>query len=234
MLNETGRPYRVPLVNRILRVLMKPVFQGLFHILADIHLFGRGNVPFGRPYLVAINHVSTFDPPFLLAFWPEMIEAMGASDIWSRPGQAQLVRMYHAIQVHRGEYDREVFSQVINVIRAGKPLLLAPEGGRSHVIAMRRAQPGISYLVEKTQVPVLPVGITGTTDDFFTRASRGERPTLEMHIGKPLILPQVSGKGLDRRLIRQQNADLVMAHIAGLLPEEYRGYYAAEAISPEQ
>jgi hypothetical protein len=42
----------------------------------------------------------------------------------------------------------------------------------------------------------------------------------------------VEGKGEQRRASRQRNADRVMAHIAGLLPEYYRGVYADEAIPP--
>jgi 1-acyl-sn-glycerol-3-phosphate acyltransferase len=97
---------------------------------------------------------------------------------------------------------------------------------------MQPAKPGIAYIAEQTGLPIVPVGIVGTTDDFFQKASKGGRPQLEMHIGKPFHLPPVEGKGAERRLSRQRNADLVMRHIAGLLPEEYRGAYAGNAIFP--
>jgi 1-acyl-sn-glycerol-3-phosphate acyltransferase len=222
--------YRVPFPNQLARVLFKPVFRGLFHLLARVKITGRENIPFGKPYLVVFNHISTFDPPFMVALWPEMIEAMGASDLWNRPGQSQLVRMYHVIPVHRGEFDRVVFDKVSGVLASGRPLLLAPEGGRSHKEGMRRARPGVAFIVEKAHVPVVPVGIVGTTDDFFKKAIRGERRLLEMRIGKPFLLPPVEGKGDERRESRQLNADLVMAHIAGLLPLSYRGVYAETAV----
>ncbi len=225
--------YRVPLYSRLLRPLMKAVFQGLFHILSDVHITGQENVPRGQAYIAAINHISLYDPPFALAFWPEMVEALGAVDIWHRPGQKWLARMYHGIPVHRGEYDRQVFDKALAVLSAGRPLLLAPEGGRSHATSMRQAKPGVAFLAEQTGVPVVPAGIFGTTDDFWHRAKSGQRPRLEMRIGKPLRLPPVEGKGAERRIARQRNADLVMAHIAGLLPPEYRGYYADSAILPE-
>lgn len=195
-------------------------------MLARIKISGQENVPFGKPYLVAMNHVSTFDPPLIMAFWPETLEVMGASDILQRPGQAQLAGMYHVIPVHRGEYDRALFDRALSVLASGRPLLLAPEGGRSHREGMRRAQPGVAFIAEKAGVPVLPAGITGTTDDFFKKAIRAERRLLEIRIGKPFHLPAVEGKGDERRKARQRNADLVMTRIAALLPEEYRGYYA--------
>jgi 1-acyl-sn-glycerol-3-phosphate acyltransferase len=96
---------------------------------------------------------------------------------------------------------------------------------------MRRAMPGVGYIIEHAQVPVVPVGLMGTTDDFWQRSKRGEKPQLEMRVGKPIYFPLMNEKGAERRETRQKNADLVMCHIAGLLPEEYHGVYAGQAIS---
>jgi 1-acyl-sn-glycerol-3-phosphate acyltransferase len=142
------------------------------------------------------------------------------------------LRAYGVIPVHRGEYDRALFQRIIAVLEAGYPMLMAPEGGRSHVPPMRRALPGIAYIVEQTKAPVVPAAIIGTTEDFWQRARRGERPLLEMRIGKPITLPENTAKGKEKHTTRQANADLVMRHLAGLLPEEYRGVYADTAILP--
>lgn len=224
--------YRVPLRYRISRPILRAVFRGLFRILGRVKIEGRENVPLGRPYVAAINHISLFDPPFAAAFWPEALEIIGASDVFDRPGQGQLLRLYGVTPVHRGEYDRALLEWVTRVLKSGRPLLIAPEGGRSHVTALRRAMPGIGYMVEATHAPVIPVGLVGTTDDFWQRARRGERPNLEMRIGKPIILPPIEERGAARHEARQRNADLVMQYVAGLLPEEYRGVYAESAISP--
>lgn len=222
--------YRVPLKFRVSRPSLCAAFRGIFHVLANVTVTGRGNVPYGKPYVVAMNHVSIYDPPFVASFWPERLEIIGAADVFEKPGQGQLLKAYGVIPVHRGEYDRTLFLRVIAAIKAGYPLLLAPEGGRSHVTAMRRALPGVAYIVEQTRVPVLPAAIVGTTEDFWHRATHGDRPALEMRIGEPIVLPENTAKGRERHEIRQANADLVMRHLAGLLPEEYRGVYADSAI----
>ena len=215
------------------RPFIRVVLGALFHILAPVKITGKKNVPLRKPYIAAINHVSLFEAPFVGAFWPEQLEVIGASDIWDRPGQNILARLWGGIPVHRGEYDRAAMEGVLSALRSGYPLLIAPEGGRSHAPGLRLAKPGIAYIAEQTGLPVMPVGIVGTTDDFWQKASRGKRPMLEMHIGKPFQLPPVEGKGAERRESRQRNADLVMCHIAGLLPEEYRGVYADRAIFPD-
>lgn len=224
--------YQVPLRFRIIRPLLKRLFRGLFRGLGRVKIIGKENIPYARPYVVAMNHVSIFDPPFVAAFWPEELEIIGAEDVFSKPGQGQLLKLYGVIPVHRGDYDRALLARIIRIIKSGFPLLIAPEGGRSHDTAMRRAKPGIAYIIEQTGVPVLPVGLIGTTEDYWQRARRGERPPLEMRIGKPIHLPEIPAKGTERHAARQRNADLVMSHLAGLLPEEYRGVYAESAISP--
>jgi 1-acyl-sn-glycerol-3-phosphate acyltransferase len=211
---------------------MKIVFRAIFRLLSPVKILGKENIPYGKPYVVAMNHISIFDPPFVAAFWPERLEIIGAEDVFSKPGQGQLLRLYGVIPVHRGDYDRALLTKIIRILKSGIPLLIAPEGARSHVTAMRRAKPGIAYIIEHTGVPVLPVGLVGTTKDYWQRARRGERPALEMRIGKPIYLPEIKVRGAERHRARQHNADLVMSYLAGLLPEEYRGVYAESAISP--
>ena len=230
-MNET---YSVPFRYQLSRPLLKAAIRTVFHILGRVKIIGKENIPYGQAYVVAMNHISIFDPPLIASFWPEMLEIIGASDVFEKPGQGQILKIYGVIPVHRGEYDRALMQRVITVINAGFPLLIAPEGGRSHITAMRRAQPGVAYIVEKTGVPVVPGGLVGTTDDFWQRAKRGERPQLEVRIGKPFSLPVLTEKGAARREARQRNADLVMQHVAGLLPKEYRGVYADSAIFPTE
>lgn len=224
--------YHVPTRFRISRPILKTAFRIIFRLLGRVKITGKENIPYGKPYVVAMNHVSIYDPPLVGSFWPEQLEIIGASDVFDKPGQGQVLKAYGVIPVHRGDYDRVLFTRIISVIKSGFPLLIAPEGGRSHVPGMRRAMPGIAYIFEQTRVPVVPVGIVGTTEDYWQRAKRGERPALELRIGKSITLPEITVKGTEKHEARQNNADLVMNYLAGLLPEEYRGAYAESAILP--
>lgn len=226
------KEYRVPFHSQILRPFMRPFFRMLFLVLGRVQVTGEENVPRRQAYIVAMNHISIFDPPLVVAFWPEALEVVGASDVFEKKGQGLLLKMYGVIPVHRGDYDRVLLDKVLSVLRMGRPLMIAPEGGRSHVPAMRHAKPGIGYIIEHSGVPVVPVGLVGTTDDFWQRSRRGEKPLLEMRIGKRIQFPPVAAKGGERRAVRQKYADLVMSHIAGLLPPEYRGVYAESALFP--
>ncbi len=214
---------------KMLRPVIRTAFRGLFHLLGRVTITGLENIPKEGAYLIAFNHISLFDPPFVVSFWPCVSEVVGAAEVWDRRGQGALMRMYGVIPVHRGDMNRSLITRMIAALHAGRPLAIAPEGGRSREPGLMRAWPGAAYIAEVTNVPVVPVGVIGSTEDFLERGLRGKRPPIEMRIGPKIKLPSAEGRGSARRASRQKNADLIMAHIAALLPVNYRGVYKDHA-----
>ncbi len=223
------KPYRVSLWVQARRWLLWFIFVPLIKIVFRVTVEGRENVPRRGPYVVAYNHISKLEPPLLLAHWPAFVEAVAGADVWHRFGQGILVTAYSAIPVKRGEYDRLVLERIQAALDAGYPLAISPEGGRSHTPGMRRALPGVAYILDRAgQLPIVPVAFLGTSDEVLKQAFtlKLPRPRVTMRIGPAFYLPPVSGKGEARRAARQHNADTVMLKIAALLPPEYHGEYA--------
>ena len=205
---------------------MISTFWVLYRSLCRVHIIGRQNIPLHGPYMIAFNHLSYFDPPFVAAFWPKTPEIIAAAYLWKKAAVGVIMRMYGAIPANRDEFDRNVLKTTLNILNSGSILAIAPEGKRSRTPGLLPGRPGIAYLAEKAGVPIIPVGITGTGPGFFKRALKFKRPNLIMQIGKPFDLPTEAASGENRKAQRQHNADLVMTKIAELLPPEYRGAYA--------
>lgn len=223
--NKIG--YDVPVRVKLFRWIFRPIFRFIFILISEVRITGLANIPDSGTYIIVINHISIIEPPFVIAFWPIAPEAIGAKEIWERKGQSLLAKYYGGIQVHRGEFNRQLIEKMIAVVQSGHPLLIAPEGGRSHTPGLRPGFPGVAYLADKSKAPVLPVGIIGSTDDFLSRAIKFKRPVLEMKIGEVTSLPNIMGKGEQRRIELQKNTDLIMHKLAELLPPSYQGVYAA-------
>ena len=81
---------------------------------------------------------------------------------------------------------------------------------------------GAAYLAARADVPIVPVGITGT-EQIKRNLLRLRRTDVRIVIGKPFRLPN-SGRVRGQKL--HEYTDLIMQRIAELLPEEYRGVYA--------
>jgi len=218
--------YRVPLHIRFNRRLMRVSFRGLFHLLGKVELCGMDKIPQHNKYVIAFNHVSLVEVPFIVAFWPTIVEIIGAAVVWERRGHAIVAKMWEGIQVKRTEFDREVFRKVEMVIDAGFPLMISPEGTRSRSPGLGRGKPGVAYIVDKGQLPVLPVAVIGNTIDFLHQGFRGKRPTIQLFVGDLINIPPLTGRGEERRNMRQNNTDIIMARIAEMLPESYQGVYS--------
>jgi 1-acyl-sn-glycerol-3-phosphate acyltransferase len=233
-LSDKRNQYQLTKQVRIFRWMLRPIFRVLFHVISDVRISGLENIPADGAYIIAINHISIIEPPFIIAFWPIAPEAVGAKEIWERKGQSLLAKLYGGIQVHRNEFDRQVIDKMIEVVASGRPLLIAPEGGRSHTPGMRKAYPGVAYIAARSRAPIVPVGIIGSTSDFLREALRFKRPVLEMNIGIPMELPVINGKGMHRRFELQKNSDLIMYKLAELLPPNYQGVYATGKSNPSE
>lgn len=216
--------YEVPLRNRIARRIIRPLFKFLFRLISRIELKGFENIP-DEPYILVFNHVSLYEAPLIVAFWPIFPEVLGASDVWNRPGQNILARAYGGIPIDRGEINRTAMHRMVAAVLTGRSLMIAPEGGRSHSPGMRKAKSGIIYLFEKTRAVIVPVGLVGTTDDFLSNALRGKRPQASLTVGKPFVLPEFEEGEKSGADVRQEKVDYIMKKIAELVPDEYRGYY---------
>lgn len=221
-----SKAYRIPWYNKLARKIIAPLFRFLFSKLSRIEITGLEKIPLGKPYLLVFNHVSVVEAPILVSHWPEFLEALGAKDVWDRPGQNLLAIAYGGIPINRGEVDRTAMYMMLDVLKAGKPLLIAPEGTRSHQPGMQIGKPGIAFVYEKIPVPFVPVGMVGTTDKFLPDMLHFRHPVVKVNIGDPFLLPNELGAGEKRSVAYQIQVDYVMKKIAELLPEEYRGVYA--------
>jgi 1-acyl-sn-glycerol-3-phosphate acyltransferase len=71
----------------------------------------------------------------------------------------------------------------------------------------------------------VPVAITGTEDkSFFGNLKKLRRAHITLTAGPAFTLPPIPRENRDDALKRY--TDEIMCHIAALLPEKYRGYYA--------
>lgn len=218
--------YQVSIGNRLGRRIVRGVGSVLYRSLAKPKISGLENVPTEGAYIIAYNHISIFEPPFLLTFWPVAPEAIGAVEVWRQPEKKFLARMYGGIPLDRDQVSREPLLKAVQVLRSGFALMMSPEGRITRQPGLRRAKWGIAYLADMARVPIVPVGVVGSTADFLKQVITLKRPGLEMRIGKPFRLPPLDEVSTDRREAMQHNADRVMEHIAALLPADYRGIYA--------
>jgi 1-acyl-sn-glycerol-3-phosphate acyltransferase len=207
------------------RRIIVTIFRFLLRLLSHWEVHGSENLPQGGPLLVVFNHIAHLDGPLVMASLPWEVEGVALADLYDVPVTGQLLRLYGTIPIHRDVYDREIIRRALQVLGSGRVLAIAPEARMSPTFSLERGRSGAAYLALRAQVPILPIGLTGT-ETVISSLSRLRRPHLTVSIGPPFVLEGPLRKGSGRRPQLETARDQIMQHIAALLPAEYRGVYA--------
>ena len=197
-------------------------FRWLARVLARLvrlNVQGTANISASGPLLLTMNHLGGADPVLVVAHVPRPVSVTGKVEILGWPLLGRLVRAYGMIPVHRGQVDRAALETMLDVLRGGGALLIAPEGRESLTGALEQGKSGPAFLALHGDATILPVAITGTAwRTVLPMWRRLRRPCVTLTFGQPYRLAP--------GLRRAEAADEIMRRIAALLPAEYRGVYA--------
>lgn len=181
------------------------------------------NIPTTGGFILATNHNSRVDSAILLAnpVRPDM-SALVAQEYRSNLFFRIIVQAADVIWLDRSKADFSAFRVAVDKIKEGRVLGIAPEGTRSRVGQLLEGKPGIQLLTSRADVPIVPVGITGS-EDMMKQILAFRKPEITVRYGKPFKLPSIPRENRDESM--QQATTEVMCQIAALLPERYRGFY---------
>jgi 1-acyl-sn-glycerol-3-phosphate acyltransferase len=179
---------------------------------------GRENVPQTGGLIVAVNHMSYWDPPLSAVALNRETHFLAKAELFGIPVFGALIRSLNAIPVRRGGMDLQGINSCIRALKAESSLIVFPEGGRSMEGELKRARPGIGLLWTNARVPVLPAYLVGTNR---IRRWIVRREKVRIRFG-PLIpveeLADLAGEGRERERY-QRIGDRVMTAIAQLKHE---------------
>jgi 1-acyl-sn-glycerol-3-phosphate acyltransferase len=205
--------------------ILRYVLDPLYRLLTRLHVEGLANVPASGGCLLVFNHLSNLDPHLIMTVLPRR-DATGlvAADYRARPFERVLVEAAGGLWLRRGAGDRAALERALELLADGWIVGIAPEGGRSRTGTLRPGQTGAAFLAERAQVPVLPLGLTGThlVRDELRRLRRAQ---VSVRIGEPFRLPELAT--VRRRDRHRLHTETIMRRIAELLPAPYRGAYAS-------
>ncbi len=205
---------------------MEPIY-GIFHYLITVlySLFfrgevrGRENLPHDGAFLIAANHLSFLDPPFIGCQVPRQLCFFARKTLWKPGLAAWWLDAVGTIPVDRdGGQDVSALKRVLRSLKDNKGLILFPEGTRSPNGQLQSPKSGVGFIVCRSQVPVIPARIFGSFEAFGKGVKFPRLGTpVSVVFGRPI--PPSAYDAPDAGKERYQIAsNRIMAEIAKLEP----------------
>ncbi len=144
-------------------------------------VFGAENVPASGRLIIACNHISYYDPPFLGSLCPRRIRYMAKKELFEIPILGSVIRALGAYSVDRQGSATGAIKRSLHVLESEGTIGIFPEGRRSRG-GPAAAQTGVALLASLGGAPVVPACVHGT--DRALRLGR-----VDVAFGAPLALP---------------------------------------------
>lgn len=163
--------------------IFKVICQFWFGIILRTRVIGTENIPKDGAFILAANHVSNWDPPFLGTFIDREVYYMGKEELFKNPVMAAICRGLHVFPVKRGAADKTAIKTAIKILKDGKCFGIFPEGTRSKTGKIGKAEAGVSLIAAMTKAQIIPAAIINTEKIF---SKEKFLPRLAVVYGKPM------------------------------------------------
>ena len=187
----------------------KGFFRLQFHLMGwKIH--DVENLPVEGPVILAINHVSLWDPIVAASSLPRHVSFMAKEELFAIPVLGWIFSKLGAFPVKRGQGDMNAIRQSLALLKEGQILGLFPEGTRSKNGEVQKGLPGMVLLMERSKASVVPIKVLGTK-----RLLKKGWGKITVVVGKPLTAQMLKApEGVPNR--REWIADRIMQAVQEL------------------
>jgi 1-acyl-sn-glycerol-3-phosphate acyltransferase len=208
------------------RRFFRVIISGLVRLVTRMDITGLDKIHNSTGTVVVVcNHLGRMDAALTLGLVNRDDLIVVIAEKYRKIGFVRwIAKTLDLLFLERFEADLSTLREVIRRLERGGILAIAPEGTRSTTEALLEGKPGAAFLAAKTGATIIPVGVTGTEDRVVAEKIRKlSRPYIRINVGEPFTIPPIPKENRDAFF--KQQTDEIMAHIAALLPIEYRGEY---------
>ena len=153
--------------------LLRFIAWVLIHLFYRLQARGVEHIPHEGAALIVCNHVSFVDPVILMAVSPRPIRFVMDHRIFRTPIISFIFRHGRAIPIAPAKEDaammERAFEEVSAALREGELVGIFPEGRITDSGEVCPFRPGVTRILERDPVPVIPLALQGLWGSFFSR-----------------------------------------------------------------
>jgi 1-acyl-sn-glycerol-3-phosphate acyltransferase len=155
------------------------------------------------------NHLSYMDTPVLFGSLPFQFRIVARHDLWKLPFIGWHLRRSGQVPVNVDNPRASIasLSSAVKTLKAGMPLVIFPEGGRSRDGHLAPFLNGPAFMAIRAQVPIVPMALIGTHELLPIHAGELHPVPVTLAVGEPIPTTGLTMKEVDS--LTQQLMDAI-------------------------
>jgi 1-acyl-sn-glycerol-3-phosphate acyltransferase len=187
-------------------------------ILSPVKVTGLDKIDTSRPHVYAVNHASAMDIPVLYVNLPFQFRIVFKKELLAYPVVGWQLKRSGQVCIDQQKPTNSIAAirSAVKSLKAGMPLVIFPEGGRTPDGEIKPFLPGAFFLALKAQVDIVPVALIGTYELLPMNTYHIKCRPLEMRVGEPISTAGLTMRDLETldAKVRKAMEDLYYAESA--------------------
>jgi 1-acyl-sn-glycerol-3-phosphate acyltransferase len=156
--------------------------------LSRLKVEGKENLSKHRVAVYAPNHTSYMDIPVVFAALPFQFRILAKKELWQWPFIGWYLERSGQMPIDTENPHATLTSLggAVKALRAGMPLVVFPEGGRTSTGELRPFLSGAAYLAVRAQVSLVPIALKGVYDLLPIHTHHFYPGELTVQVGEPI------------------------------------------------
>jgi 1-acyl-sn-glycerol-3-phosphate acyltransferase len=181
------------------QLIMKTIFS-------PVKVIGLEAIDTSKPYVYAANHASALDIPVLYAHLPFQFRIAFKKELLAYPVVGWHLKRSGQVCIDQQNPAKSISAirAALKGLRAGLPLVIFPEGGRTPDGEIKPFLQGAFFLAIKAHVDVVPIALVGTYELLPMNTYHIRCRPLEMRVGRPISTANLTLEDMEGLSARAQ------------------------------
>ncbi len=155
---------------------------------ARLNLRGAENLTKHPVAVYASNHTSYMDTPVIFSALPFQFRILARKELWGLPFIGWHLNRSGQLPIDTANPHASLSSlgSGARALRAGMPLFVFPEGGRTNNGQLRDFLSGAAFLAIRAQVPLVPIALSGVYDLLPIHTHHFYPCPITLTVGEPI------------------------------------------------
>lgn len=163
------------------------ITRSLVKLFFGYKIIGIENIPKDTSAILASNHSSFWDPPFLGSLTYRRTYYMAKTELFKNKIFASMISFMGAFPISRKSADKAALSTALKLLEKKESLLCVfPEGTRNKTGKDAVIFPGAAFLSIQAKAPIVPIGIIDEKRNKKLKSRLPFTSKITINIGKPM------------------------------------------------